>query len=116
MLAYFDDKRPRPYPFACRGDGIKIIYRAVARVPAVKRVACSAVGALSDGLVELPVIQAGERTGLVYDAGDGVRKRRVLYSVEDDRTDGDLSLIRLSARLGRYQPREQVYISRTSAG
>ena len=115
VLAYFDDKRPRPYPFACRGDGIEIVYSAIARVPAVQRVARRAVGALGDRLVELPVIQAGERAGLVDNSGDGIWERRMLHPVEDDRADRDLPLIGFAARLGGNKPREQVDVPRPAA-
>ena len=115
MLTDDGDERARPDPRARGRRGIEIVDRTAGRVDPVERVACSAVGALGDRLVELPVIQAGERAGLVDNSGDGIWERRMLHPVEDDRADRDLPLIGFAARLGGNKPREQVDVPRPAA-
>ena len=108
MLTDDGDERARPDPRARGRRGIEIVDRTAGRVNPVERVACSAIGALRDRLIELPVRDAGKRPALIDHARERIRKRWMPDAVEHDRTDGHLSGIRLTARLGRDEARKQI--------
>ena len=74
MLTDDGDERTRPDPRACGRRGIEIVDRTAGRVDPVERVARSAVGALRDRLVELPVRDAGKRPALIDHARERIRK------------------------------------------
>ena len=74
MLTDDGDERTRPDPRARGRRGIEIVDRTAGRVDPVERVACSAVGALRDRLVELPVRDAGKRPDLIDHARERSRK------------------------------------------
>ena len=62
-----------PDPGAGGFSRVIVIDAAAGRVPAVHGVAGSAVGALGHRLVELSVIKAGKRSGLIDDLRNGRR-------------------------------------------
>ena len=111
MSAYRHDKRARPYPRACGGVGVEVIYCAAAWVPACQRIPRRAICALAYRLVKLSVVEAGERAGLVYYPGNGVWKRHMPYAVKHHRAYGDLTLIRLAPCFGGDEPCEQVFVT-----
>ena len=84
MLPDDRDERPRPDPRAGGRGRIEIIDRAAGGIDAVECIARGAVGALRDRLIELPIRDARERAALIDDAGERIRKRRVLDAVEND--------------------------------
>ena len=108
MLPDDRDERPRPDPRAGGRGRIEIIDRAAGGIDAVECIARGAVGALRDRLIELPIRDARERAALIDDAGERIRKRRVLDAVENDGADGHLAGVRLAAGLRRDQAREQI--------
>ena len=74
MLTDDADERTRPDPRARGRRGIEIVDRTAGWVDPVECVARSAVGALHDRLVELPVCDAGERPALIDHARERIRK------------------------------------------
>ena len=74
MLTDDGDERTRPDPRARSRRGIEIVDRSAGWVDPVERIACSAVGALRDRLVELPVRDAGKRPVLIDHARERIRK------------------------------------------
>ena len=74
MAADDDNQGARPDPFACGFGGIKIVNGTAGWIPSVQRVLRGAVGAGSDRLVELAVVDARKSAVLIYDACDGIRK------------------------------------------
>ena len=81
MLPDDRDERPRPDPRAGGRGRIEIIDRAAGGIDAIECIARGAVGALRDRLIELPIRDARERAALIDDAGERIRKRRVLDAV-----------------------------------
>ena len=108
MLTDDRDERPRPDPRAGGRGRIEIINRAAGRIDPVERIARGPIGALRDRLIELPVRDARERPALIDNAGERVRERRMLNTVEHNGTNGHLPGIRLTTGLGRDQAREQI--------
>ena len=74
MLADDRDERPGPDPRAGGRGRIEIIDRAAGRVDPVECVTRSAIGALRDRLIELPVRDAGKRPALIDHARERIRK------------------------------------------
>ena len=68
--------------------------------------------AFRNRLMELTVIKTGKSAALIYNARDGIRKRRVLYPVKHHRSDGYLPDIAFSPRFGRNNPCKQLIVSR----
>ena len=108
MLPDDRDERPRPDPRAGGRGRIEIIDRAAGGIDAIECIARGAVGTLRDRLIELPIRDARERAALIDDAGERIRKRRVLDAVENDGADGHLAGVRRAAGLRRDQAREQI--------
>ena len=108
MLTDDRDERAGPDPRAGGRGRIEIINRAAGRIDPVERIARGAVGALRDRLIELPVADARKGPALIDDAGERVRERRMLNTVEHNSTNGHLPGIRLTTRLRRDQAREQI--------
>ena len=115
VLSDHNDEGSGPDPFARGFRGIEIVNCAAGGVPPVQGVARRLIRAVGHRLVELAVIDAGERAVLINDAGNGIRKGWMADSVEHHRADCDLSGIGLSSGLGGDEAGEQIHL-RAAAG
>ena len=78
----------------------RVIDAAAGRIPSVQGVSCRFICRICNGFVKLTVYYSGEGTVLINDSGEGVRKRRVFYSIENNRAYGYLTGVRFASGFG----------------